>query len=117
MTELFGMMLAILFWLAIIAICICIIWLPVTIAKKRKLCDERLTGIMCLTILGIFCFPLWIAGIIMACVLNPQPKDKEVKEEKSDDSDLERLEKLHTLYKNKVITKAEYDKQRKKIMA
>lgn len=107
----------ILIWLIILALVLCIIWLPVTISKKRNLDNEQRTGILCCTLLGILFFPLWIIGMILACVLKPQTKDKVVKEEKSDDSDLERLEKLHTLYKNKVITKAEYDKQRKKIMA
>jgi len=102
-----------LFWLAILALALCVIWLPITISKKRGLDSEQKTGVACCTILGIFFFPLWIVGIVLACVLKP----KVVEDKKDDDTDLERLEKLHTLYKNKVITKAEYDKQRKKIMA
>lgn len=101
-----------LFWLAILALVLYIVWLPVIIAKKRGLDGDQKTGIACCAILGIFFFPLWIVGIILACVLKPK-----VIEEKDGDTDLERLEKLHTLYKNKVITKAEYDKQREKIMA
>lgn len=100
-------------WLFILALLLCILWIPVIISKNRGLDKDQRTGILCCTILGIFFFPVWIVGIILACVLKP----KVIEGKKDDDTDLERLEKLHRLYKNKIITKAEYDKQRKKIMA
>lgn len=88
-----------------------LITLPVIIAEKRGITGSELSTIRGLAWLGIILPFTWFIGLILALVWQPK---KWI--DKNESSDLERLEKLHDLFEKKVITKVEYEKERKKVL-
>lgn len=91
-----------------------LVFLPFHIARNRGI-DKGQTSVICILCFLSFVLPIiWVVAIIMSVVCKPVVAV--VEEEKEKDLDVDKLAKLHELYKDKVITKAEYDKQKKKIM-
>ena len=94
-----------------------VVFLPYDIAKKRGLDKGQQVVICVLCWLTLIVPFLWIVAIIMSVVCKPMEYEYVEEVEEDDDmADLDKLEKLHNLYKGKVITKAEYEKYKKKIM-
>ncbi len=83
--------------------------LPIMIANARGVDGPRKTAIVALSILGIFCGVTWLAALILALVWRGEC-------ECCCGTNLDNLEKLSKLYKAKVITKAEYEKMKAKLI-
>lgn len=111
--ELIGGLTALLIWILLIALFICFIRIPIIIAKKRGVSGNELSVITALSWLGIILFFLWIIALVLSLVYQPK---KWIEKEEPKSFDVDKLDKLHTLYKNKVITKEEYETQKKKVL-
>ena len=95
--------------LGLAIIVLLIIW-PVQVAKKRGLEPNLITAITLLSVLGMLFFGLgWLAAVIMAYTCP-------TKELKQAQSDLDKLAKLGQLYKQGIITKDEFEKEKIKLM-
>lgn len=88
-----------------------VICIPVFIANARGICGSQKTIIMVLSWLGIFFGVTWIVALVLSLVW------RGAGECYSCGCRLDELEKLSKLYKSKVISKAEYDKMKAKLMA
>jgi CBS domain containing-hemolysin-like protein len=88
--------------------------LPASIAEKRGVSSEELTTIKvlcwCSLLLGI----TWLVALVLALVWQPQKWTD--KDKGKTNIDLDGLEKLYNLKKKGVITKAEFDREKKKLM-
>lgn len=89
-----------------------VICIPVFVANARGICGAKRTIILVLSWLGIFFGLTWIAALILSLVWTPDNGDCVC----ACNSRLDALEKVAKLYKDKVITKSEYDKMRKELM-
>ncbi len=91
-----------------------ILLLPAFIAKRRGVCGEELSTIRvlcwCSLLLGI----TWIIALVLSLVY--QPKKWTDKEKGKTNMDLDGLEKLYNLKKKGVITQAEFEQEKKKLM-
>lgn len=85
-------LIAIVVFLLVFISIVCLVGLPIFIAYNRQL--DRTNKIL-IVILSLFGFT-WFIALILSLLLEK-------------DNNLDKLEKLANLYKNKVITKAEYE--------
>lgn len=92
----------------VIALAVLIIRIPITIAKNRKLDESELSIITLLSWLGLLLGVTWIVALIFALAWKGDAL--------SDSRNLDKLEKLSRLYKQKVISKSEYENMKKKIL-
>lgn len=94
----------------VIVLFVLVIRLPIVIAKSRGVSDDELTAISILSWLGLICGVTWIIALVLSLIYQPSKWiDK-------DSLNLDKLEKLHSLMKKKVISKKEYEEERKKIL-
>lgn len=91
----------------IVVLCVAFLYIPVMIANARGIYGTEHTVIVVLSILGIFFGLTWFVALILSLVWGCECF--------TGDS-LDKLEKLSRLYKDKVITKAEYERMKAKIM-
>lgn len=91
----------------IVVLCVAFLYIPVMIANARGIYGTEHTVIVVLSILGIFFGLTWFVALILSLVWSGECF--------TGDS-LDKLEKLSRLYKDKVITKAEYERMKAKIM-
>lgn len=91
----------------IVVLCVAFLYIPVMIANARGIYGTEHTVIVVLSILGIFFGLTWFVALILSLVWGSECF--------TGDS-LDKLEKLSRLYKDKVITKAEYERMKAKIM-
>lgn len=106
-----GLMLLIFF--IIVFVIICLVQIPINIAKNRGITGSELTTITVLSWCGLFYGITWFIALGLALLWHSEnwvSKD-------SESTDLNRLEKLSELHKNKVISDKEYKKLRKEILA
>ncbi len=82
--------------------------IPILIANARGICGAEHTTIVILSILGIFFGITWFVALILSVVWSG---------ECFVDTDLDKLEKAAKLYKDKVITKEEYEKIKSKLLS
>ena len=114
MEEVFDVMLALIIGVIFLGVLITVVRIPIIIAKSRGVTGNEYSIISFLSWFGLVVPILWIIALCLSLIW--KPKDWIEKKEDKDDFDLDKLAKLHQLYKEKVITKAEYEKQKKKIM-
>lgn len=95
----------------IAAIIIFIIRLPIIIAKNRGITGEELSTITILSWVSLIIGITWIVALVLSLVYKPQ---KWI--DKDDKHDLNQLEKLYSLKKKGIISKAEYEKEKQKIL-
>ena len=91
----------------IVVLCVAFLYIPVMIANARGIYGTEHTVIVVLSILWIFFGLTWFVALILSLVWGGECF--------TGDS-LDKLEKLSRLYKDKVITKAEYERMKAKIM-
>lgn len=95
----------IMFCIAVISVAFLAI--PVMIANARGICGTEKTIIVVLSILGIFFGLTWIVALVLSLVWRGDCLGGD---------NLDKLEKLARLYKDKVITKAEYERMKSKLL-
>jgi hypothetical protein len=78
------------------------------IANARGIVGGNKTAIVVLSWLGIFFGVTWIVALILSLIWNGETI--------IDGTSLDKLEKLSKLYKNKVITRAEYEEMKSKLI-
>ena len=111
------------FALVIIAIAVLILWaiiwlicVPGNVAARRGVSGGELVVIKILAWCGLLVPITWFVALGLALFWHPakwiSKGDCEYRE-----TDLDKLEKLHKLYKNKVLSKAEYERLKKQAMS
>ncbi len=91
-----------------VMLCVGFISIPIFIANARGLCGAERSAIVVLSCLGIFFGITWFVALILACVWRGDCP--------LGGTNLDKLEKLARLYKDKVITKSEYEKMKAKLL-
>ncbi len=98
---------AFLIMFCVAVICVAFLAIPVMIANARGICGTEKTIIVVLSILGIFFGLTWIVALVLSLVWCGDCLGGD---------NLDKLEKLARLYKDKVITKAEYERMKSKLL-
>ena len=101
-------MLEFLFFFTLVMVFIGIISIPIMIAGARGICGGRKTTITILSWLGIFLGITWVVALCLSLIWEPECGIGQ--------SNLDKLEKLSQLYKDKVITKAEFESMKSKLL-
>lgn len=83
--------------------------LPIIIANSRGISGNKKTAIVVLSLLGLFCGITWFVALILSVVWNGDGACCCA-------ANLDSLEKLARLYKDKVISKSEYEKMKSKLI-
>ncbi len=91
----------------IATVAVAIISIPILIANARGICGGEKTAIVLLSILGVFFGITWFVALILSLVWHAECPAGD---------DLDKLEKLSKLYKDKVITKSEYERMKSKLL-
>lgn len=86
-----------------------LLMIPIWIANARGICGGEKTTITILSWMGIFFGITWIVALILSLVWRGECGMRE--------SNLDKLEKLARLYKNKSITREEYDEIKSRLLA
>ena len=87
---------------------IAILSIPVLIANARGITGGERTAIIVLSVFGIFFSITWFVALILSLALRGDCCVA--------GDELDRLEKLAKLYKDKVITKDEYERMKSKLI-
>ncbi len=82
------------------------IYIPIMIANQRGICGGKRMLIILLAWMGVFFGVTWFAALILSLVLRGDCVIE----------NLDKLEKLTRLYKEKIITKSEFDAMRAKLL-
>lgn len=93
---------------ALVMLCIAILCIPILIANARGICGSEKIAIIVLSWLGIFFGITWFVALILSLIWQGGCIDGK--------DNLDRLEKLSKLYKEKVITKEEYEKMKSRLL-
>lgn len=101
------LIMAFLILFCLVVLCVAFLYIPIMIANARGINGTEHTVIVVLSILGIFFGLTWFVALILALVWGGDNLSGDA---------LDKLEKLSKLYKDKVITKAEYERMKSKIM-
>ncbi len=88
-------------------VCVAFLAIPIMIANARGICGTEKTIIVVLSILGIFFGLTWVVALVLALVWRGDCIGGD---------SLDKLEKLSRLYKDKVITKSEYERMKSKLL-
>lgn len=91
-----------------VMLCLSIICIPIMIANVRGICGGEKTAIIVLSWMGVFFGITWIVALILSLVWRGDCFEGI--------DNLDRLEKLSRLYKDKAITKDEYEKLKSKLL-
>ncbi len=107
--------------LLFILFCLFCYWMaqvPITIAKKRGICDSELYAIKVLSWCGIiFWGTTWIIAIILSLIWKPKNWINKVSSnDKTLKNNFELLEKLSDLKDKGIITEREFHTEKKKII-
>ena len=105
--EIMEIILAFLMIFCIVTICVAFLSIPIMIANARGICGNEKTIITVLSILGIFFGLTWVIALILSLIWTG---------DNTDGDNLDKLEKLARLYKDKVITKTEYERMKDKLL-
>ena len=92
----------------LVVVCLAILCIPIMIANARGICGSEKTAIIVLSWLGIFFGITWFVTLILSLVWHSDCVDGK--------DNLDRLEKLSKLYKEKAITKEEYERMKEKLL-
>ena len=101
------LILAFLIMFAVVVLGVAIISIPIMIANSRGITGGEQVAIVVLSILGIFFGITWFVALILSLVWHGDCLAGD---------NLDKLEKLSKLYKDKVITKTEYERMKSKLM-
>lgn len=93
---------------ALVALLLGFIYIPIMIANARGICGGERTAIIILSWLGIFFGVTWLVALILSLVWTGKCAYGL--------DNLDRLEKLSKLYKDKTITKAEFETMKSKLL-
>ncbi len=99
---------AFLIMFSVTVLCVAILSIPILIANARGICGTDHTIIVVLSILGVLFGVTWFIALIFSVVWQGECMV---------DTDLDKLEKAAKLYKNKLITKEEYEKIKSKLLS
>lgn len=100
------MVLGVLF--SVVLLAIAILCIPIMIANARGVCGGGRTAIVVLSWLGIFFGVTWFVALMMALLWDAGCRDAT--------NNLDKLEQLARLYKNKTISKAEYQRMKSQLI-
>lgn len=103
-----GPFFAIIFWLALIALICMFLYIPILIANSRGVSGGERIAIIVLSWLGIFFGITWIIALIMSLACSGTPTICS--------DNLDSLEKLSRLYRQKMISKKEFEELKSKIL-
>ena len=98
---------AFLIMFAVVVVGVAIISVPIMIANARGISGGEKVAIIILSILGIFFGITWFVALILSLVWHGDCLSGD---------NLDKLEKLSKLYKDKVITKSEYERIKSKLI-
>ncbi len=98
---------AFLIMFCIAVVCVAFLAIPIMIANARGICGGEKTTIVVLSVLGIFFGLTWVVALILSLVWRGDCLGGDA---------LDKLEKLSKLYKDKVITKSEYEQMKSKLL-
>jgi len=100
--------------IALIAVLIFIIQVPIMVAKSRGVTGSELSTVTILSWCGLFFGITWFIAIILALVYEPNKWIS--KADGVGISGVDKLAKLHELKKKGVISQAEFNEEKKKIL-
>lgn len=86
-----------------------ILMIPIWIANARGICGGEKTTITILSWVGIFLGVTWVVALVLSLVWRGECGMRE--------SNLDKLEKLSRLYKNKSITREEYNEIKSRLLS
>lgn len=92
----------------IVLFCVAVLCIPIMIANARGICGSEKIAIIVLSWFGIFFGITWFVALVLSLVWHGDCFDGK--------DNLDRLEKLSKLYKDKVITKEEYERMKSKLL-
>lgn len=101
-------MLEFILFFMVIMVLIGVISIPVLIAGARGICGGEKTTIIILSWLGIFFGITWVIALVLSLIWRGECS--------VGDSKLDRLERYAQLYKDKAITKAEFEAIKEKLL-
>ena len=104
MAEVFVAFIAMFF---VALVCIAFLAIPIMIANARGICGGGHTGVVVLSILGIFFGLTGGVAVVLSLVWRGDCLGGD---------NLDKLDKLAKLYKDKVITKSEYERMKAKLL-
>ncbi len=93
---------------SIILLAIAILCIPIMIANARGVCGTGRTAITVLSWLGIFFGVTWFVALVMSLLWDASCRDGI--------ANLDKLEQLARLYKNKTLTKSEYERMKSRLI-
>ncbi len=102
-------MMSFLFLIILLLFAIMIVYIPITIADIRGISAGNRTTIALLSWLGLILGITWFIALILSLVWRGGAN--------LGVNNLDKLESLSRLYKEKAITKAEFEKMKKKLMS
>lgn len=91
-----------------VMVCLSILCIPIMIANARGICGGEKTAIIILSLMGVLFGVTWIVALILSLIWQGSGVE--------DVDNLDKLEKLSRLYKDKAITKDEYEKLKSKLL-
>ncbi len=100
------LVLGILFSLVILAIAV--LCIPIMIANARGVCGVGRNVIVVLSWLGIFFGVTWFVALVMSLLWDAECRDVT--------DNLDKLEQLARLYKNRTITKSQYERMKRQLI-
>lgn len=93
--------------LFLVVLAIVVMFMPVVIANARGVSGGDMAWIVILSVLGIFFGFTWICALVMAFCFGAEPNRGD---------NLNKLATAARLYKDKAISKSEYEKLKKKLL-
>ena len=86
-----------------------ILMIPIAIANARGICGGEKTTISILSCMGIFFGITWVVALVLSLVWRGECGMRE--------SNLDKLEKLSRLYRNKSISREEYNEIKSRLLS
>lgn len=106
MGEYMDIFLGIMFIVFILVFVVLFFMLPIMVANSRGISGGQKTTIVILSCFGVFFLVTWFVALVLALVYAPDTKK----------CDLDKLEQIARLYKERVITKQEYEKMKSELL-
>jgi hypothetical protein len=91
----------------LVTVCVAVLAIPIMIANARGVSGGERTAIIILSVLGVFFGLTWFVALLMSLLCRGTYVVGD---------ELDKLEKLSKLYKDKVISKSEYESMKSKLL-
>lgn len=106
--ESFEILIMLMLAFLLVVLVVFLIRVPIIVAKSRNVSPEKIGTIALLSWLGLLFGVTWVVALILALIWTPNILANE--------DSLGQLEKAAKLYKDKIITKAEFDKIKSELL-